>query len=139
VLCEPRAVYLLVNRDDFPQIVTTLANAGFVHDRVMDVECFRDGPEGKPSEAVHLLFAKEVLRPEHLLPLPEIRAVADPAGFQVVELESLLLMKLLSNRDKDRTHFRDLIGVRLVNNESINIMPPVLCSRLQGILDTPMG
>ena len=36
---------------------------------------FRDGPEGKPSEAVHLLFAGEKTRPDHLLPAPEIQTV----------------------------------------------------------------
>ena len=57
----------------------------------------RDGPEGKPSEAVHLLFAGEKTRPDHLLPAPEIQTVNDPANFPVIALESLLLMKLVSN------------------------------------------
>ena len=43
-----------------------------VRDEVMDVVMFRDGPEGKPSEAVHLLFAGEKTRPDHHVVAPEI-------------------------------------------------------------------
>jgi hypothetical protein len=46
-------------------------------------------------------------------------------------------MELLSNRDKDRTHIRDLIGVGLINRSWVAKMPPILAERLQGILDTP--
>jgi hypothetical protein len=46
-------------------------------------------------------------------------------------------MKLLSNRDKHRTHVRDLIGVGLVDRRWLAKRPPVLAERLQGILDTP--
>jgi hypothetical protein len=37
------------------------------------------------------------------LPAPEIQTVNDPADFRVIALESLVEMKLMSNRDKDRT------------------------------------
>jgi hypothetical protein len=46
-------------------------------------------------------------------------------------------MKLLSNRDKDRTHVRDLIGVGLIDRNWLATLPPLLAERLQGILDTP--
>jgi hypothetical protein len=46
-------------------------------------------------------------------------------------------MKLLSNRDKDRTHVRDLVGVGLVDRSWLAVLPPVLAERLAGILDTP--
>src|SRR5207248_9354550 len=110
-----RDVDLLVRRTDLPDVAAGLERVGFVGDELLDVVMFRDGPEGKPSEAVHLLFAGEKTRPDHLLPAPEIQTVEDAANFRVVTLESLLLMKLMSNRDKDRTHVRDLIGVGLVD------------------------
>src|SRR6185295_7801408 len=50
-----RDVDLLVRRDDLPAITAALEQAGFVRDEVLDVVMFRDGTEGKPSEAVHLL------------------------------------------------------------------------------------
>jgi len=46
-------------------------------------------------------------------------------------------MKLLSNRDKDRTQVRDLVGVGLIDGSWLAKLPPVLAERLQAILDTP--
>src|SRR4029079_4191649 len=99
-----RDVDLLVRRDDLPAITAALEQAGFVHGEVMDVVMFRDGEQGKPSEAIHLLFAGEKVRPEHSLTTPEITTVQDPANFRVLTLESLVEMKLLSNRRKDQVH-----------------------------------
>ena len=55
------------------------------------------------------------------------------------ELDSLVVLKLLSNRDKDRTHLRDLIGVGLVDASWLDKVPPELADRLKQILDTPEG
>ena len=100
---------------------------------------FRDGAEGKPSEAIHLLFSGEKTRPSDLLPAPEIQTVDDPAKFRVITLESLVVMKLMSNRDKDRTHLRDMLGVGLVDASWLPKLPPQLAERLKDILDTPDG
>src|SRR5260370_23894566 len=97
-----RDIDLLVRRSDLPAITAALEQAGFVHDELLDVVMFRDGPAGKPSEAVHLLFSGEKTRPDHLLPAPEIQTVEDPAQFHVITLESLIAMKLMSNRLKDK-------------------------------------
>jgi hypothetical protein len=53
------------------------------------------------------------------------------------QLEALVQMKLLSNRDKDRTHVRDLIGVGLIDRNWLGALPPVLAERLARILETP--
>src|SRR5271170_6410473 len=89
-----RDIDILVRRSDLPTITTALEQAGFVRDELLDVIMFRDGDEGKPSEAVHLLFAGEKVRPDHHLPAPDIQTVSDPANFPVIALESLVLMKL---------------------------------------------
>src|SRR4051812_22169791 len=99
-----RDVDLLVRRDDLPAITNVLQQAGFVPGTLLDVVMFRDGEEGKPSEAVHLLFSGERTRPDHLLPAPEIETVDDPDNFRVVTLDSLVLMKLMWNRNIDCTH-----------------------------------
>lgn len=132
-----RDVDILVRREDLPAVRTALENAGFVGDELLDVVMFRDGPAGKPSEAVHLLFAGEKTRPDHLLPAPAIETVDDPANFRVISLESLVTMKLMSNRDKDRMHLRDLTGVGLIDASWLPRLPPELAARLQHILDTP--
>jgi len=132
-----RDIDLLIRRADLPLISAALEQAGFVRTDVLGATVFLDGPNAKPSESVHLLFAGEKVRAEHPLPSPPLTAADDPAGFRVITLEALVHMKLLSNRDKDRTHIRDLIGVGLIDRSWIAKLPPVLAERLQGILDTP--
>ena len=132
-----RDIDLLVRRSDLDAITVALEQAGFVAGVVFDVVLFRDGEEGKPSEAIHLLFAGEKTRSDHLFPAPEIETANDPADFPVIALESLVAMKLLSNRDKDRTHVRDLIGVGLIDATWPGKLPAPLAERLQHILDTP--
>ncbi len=134
-----RDVDLLVQRSDLPAITDALVQAGFVRDELLDVIMFRDGPEGKPSEAIHLLFSGEKTRPDHLLPAPKIQTVQDPANFHVIALDSLVEMKLMSNRDKDRMHLRDLIAVGLIDRSWLAKLPPELAGRLKPILDTPDG
>ena len=134
-----RDIDLLVRRSDFPAIKGALEQAGFVADELLDVVMFRDGPEGKPSEAVHLLFAGEKTRLDHPLPAPEIQTVNDPANFRVITLESLVTLKLLSNRRKDQVHVDDLIGVGLIDQSWLTKVPAELKDRLQKILDTPDG
>jgi len=132
-----RDVDLLVRRDDLPAITNVLQQAGFVPGTLLDVVMFRDGEEGKPSEAVHLLFSGERTRPDHLLPAPEIETVDDPDNFRVVTLDSLVLMKLMSNRRKDQVHVEDLINVGLIDASWLSKLPPELAARLKQILDTP--
>ena len=132
-----RDVDLLVRRDDLPAITATLEAAGFVGGELLDVIMFRDGVDGKPSEAIHLLFAGERTRPDHLLPAPKIETVDDPEKFRVIVLESLVEMKLMSNRRKDQVHLLDMIGVGLIDASWIAKYPPELAKRLKHILDTP--
>jgi hypothetical protein len=134
-----RDVDLLVRRSDLPAITAALEQAGFVHDELLDVVMFRDGVTGKPSEAVHLLFSGEKTRADHTLAAPDIQTVDNLADYRVITLESLVIMKLMSNRDKDRMHLRDLIGVGLIDESSLSKLPPVLSDRLKQILDTPDG
>jgi hypothetical protein len=134
-----RDVDLLVCRSDLPAITAAMEQAGFVRDEVLNVIMFRDGVEGKPSEAVHLLFAGEKTRPADELPAPEIRTVDNPENYRVITLESLVEMKLTSNRDKDRMHLRDMLAVHLIDSSWLTKLPPELAERLQHILDTPDG
>ena len=134
-----RDVDILVRRDDLPAVTAALEAAGFVRDEVMDVVMFRDGPEGKPSEAVHLLFAGEKTRPDHHVVAPEIRSVNDPGNFKVITLESLVLMKLMSNCRKDHVHLDDLIRLGLVDQSWLPRLPTELAVRLKQLLDTPQA
>jgi hypothetical protein len=48
-------------------------------------------------------------------------------------------MKLTSNRDKDRMHLRDMLGVGLIDATWPARYPPELAVRLQHLIDTPDG
>jgi len=132
-----RDIDLLVRRGDLPAITAALQRAGFVRHELLNVVMFRDGQEGKPSEAIHLVFAGEKSRPDHLRPAPEIQTVKDPADFPVIALESLILMKLMSNRRKDQVHIQDMIAVGLIDRSWLTKLPPDLAERLKQLLDAP--
>jgi hypothetical protein len=130
---------LLVRRSDLSAITAVLQLAGFVRDELLEVVMFRDGAMGKPREAIRLLFTGEKIRPDHVLPAPEIKTVKDPANFHVIALEFLVMMKLTSNRLKDRVHLRDMIDAGLIGASWLTRLPPELAERLKQILDTPDG
>lgn len=134
-----RDVDLLIRREDLPAVTAAMQTAGFVPERSFGVTMFLDGPDAKPSESIHLRFAGESVREGDSIAAPTIDTVDDPAGFRVLELASLVQMKLTAHRDKDRTHLRDMIGVGLVDRSWLAKLPPPLAERLQAILDTPDG
>ena len=134
-----RDVDILVRRADFPAAKATLEAAGFVYHHLLDVDVFIDGPEGKPSEGLHLLFAGEKVRSEDEHPCPDLDESERAAEFQVVTLFALVRMELTSWRNKNRMHLRDMIGVGLIDASWPSRLPPPLADRLQQLLDNPNG
>jgi hypothetical protein len=132
-------VDLLLYREDLPVATAAFEKAGFLRAYVDDVITFLDSPGAKPSEGFHLLFAKEKARREYPLPNPDITTVDDTAGFRVIALAELVIMKLLAHRLKDKVHIRDMIDVGLIDRTWLAKVPPVLSDRLQAILDNPEG
>ncbi len=116
-----------------------LEAAGFIYHHVFGVDTFIDGPEGKPSGGVHILFAGEKVGRGDEYPLPDLDESERAVEFQVANLEALVRMKLIAWRDKDRTHLRDLIGVGLLDATWPARLPPPLGERLQQLLDDPNG
>src|SRR5439155_23319384 len=110
-----RDVDLLVRRSDLPAARAALEAAGFIYYQLLDVDMFIDGPQGRPSEAVHILFAGEKVKPEYEHASPDLDESERAAEFQVTSLEALTRMKLIAWRDQDRTHLRDMIGVGLIH------------------------
>lgn len=134
-----RDVDLLVRRADFAAVRKALESAGFVYHHVWDVDVFIDGPQGKPSAGVHLLFAGEKVRGEDEHPCPDLDESERAAEFHVVSLLALVRMKLVSWRLKDRVHLLDMIGVGLIDATWPARLPPPLGDRLQQLLDHPNG
>jgi hypothetical protein len=134
-----RDVDILIRRTDFPAARDCLEAAGFIYYEVLNVDTFVDGPQGKPSAGIHLLYAGEKVRRDDEHKLPEIEESERASEFQVVKLEALLLMKLTSFRLKDRVHILDMIGVGLLDATWPARMPATLGARLQQLLDDPNG
>jgi hypothetical protein len=134
-----RDVDILIRRSDLDAVKAALEPAGFIYARTFGVDMFIDGPDGRPTSAVHLLFASEILREGDLVTTPDVTDSEMGPEFRVVNLESLVRMKLTSYRDKDRTHLRDLVGVGQIDSTWPARYPPELASRLQTLLDNPDG
>ena len=114
VVRQTRDVDILVRRSDLSAIIPAMAAADCHYAEVMGIHVFVDGPQGKRGDGVHLLFAEEKVRPDYPHASPDVTASIAGEQYRIVDLEPLVRMKLMSNRDKDRTHIRDLIEVGLV-------------------------
>ena len=132
-------VDILVRRADFPAVKAALEAVGFIYHYVMDVDLFIDGPQGRPSAGVHLLFAGEPVKPGEEHASPALEASERAAEFQVVSLDSIVRMKLIAWRLKDRVHLLDLIGVGQIDATWPARFPAPLGARLQELLDNPNG
>ena len=134
-----RDVDLLIRRGDLAATRAALEAVGFVYHQLLDIDLFIDGPQGKPSAGVHLLFAGEKVRADDEHSLPDLDDTERAAEFQVASLAALVRMKLIAWRDKDRMHLRDLLDVGQIDPTWPVRFPPPLSERLQQLLDDPRG
>jgi len=132
-----RDVDILLRRGDLERATAALAAAGFVPAISFGVTMFLDGPNAKPSESIHIVFAGEKVQDNYTLPAPDVAEAERPTTFSVLGLESLVRMKLTSFRLKDRVHIQDLIAVGLIDRSWLNRFPAELADRLRELLDNP--
>jgi hypothetical protein len=128
-------VDLLLRCQDLPAARAAAAAVALDYFEVMGVGMFLERSDPNPRKGVHLLWAGEKVRPENLLPSPTLdeRVTLEP-GKVVVSLAGLVRMKLMSNRDQDRVHLRDLIDVGLVQRDQLAALPEELAKRLNALL-----
>lgn len=128
-------VDILLRRADLPGARAAAASVTLDYFEVMGVGMFLERSDPNPRKGVHLLWAGEKVRPEYPLPSPAVeeRAMLEP-GKYVISLPGLVRMKLMSNRDQDRVHLRDLIDVDLIDRALLQALPPELASRLDALL-----
>jgi hypothetical protein len=100
---------------------------------------FLDGASGRARDAVHVVFAREKVKPEYTQSAPDVTEAEQAPSFRLVRFESLVRMKLTSFRDRDRVHLRDLVDVGLVDASWLARLPAELAVRLRQILDSPEG
>jgi hypothetical protein len=138
-------VDILLRREDMERAKAALESVGFIHRRVASLgkaaamDVFLDGPDAKVRDAIHILWAGEKAVPDAIESTPELGLTEVGDGFNLIPLEDLVRMKLISYRDKDRMHLRDLASVGLIDETWPTRFPATLAERLQGILDDPEG
>lgn len=134
-----RDVDILIRRADFDAARAAMEAAGFTFGSPFGVDLFVDGPETKASEGVHLLYSGERVQPTDAVPTPDLSETTQDEHFQVVTLEALVRMKLVSYRRKDQVHLQDMLRVGLIDATWPAKFPPPLDERLRAILADPEG
>jgi hypothetical protein len=133
-------VDILLDRRDLARAIEAMAAARFIHREVNGVDLFLDGPQAGPRDAVHVVFAGELVRSGDPLPTPGLeQSVRFDAALQTVTLDALVRMKLTSYRRKDQVHLLDMIAVGLVDQRTLASLPAVLAQRLRQLLEQPEG
>jgi hypothetical protein len=132
-------VDILLRQEDDERATIALAKHGFLRERVFDVTMFLDGPDGKPSQAVHVIWANQRVKADYVSPAPDPEKSYDINGKRIVDLVELVRMKLLSNRRKDQVHVLDMIGVGLIDASWPDQFESPLNERLQMLIDDPDG
>jgi hypothetical protein len=128
-------VDLAVNRDDLPRIADAVRPLGLVHRHVAGVDMLVDAESPKARSAVHLLFAGEKVRDADVEPVP---ALSEPGidsedGVLVTSVASIVRMKLISFRQRDKTHIIDMDSVGLITPEIQAGLPEALRERLERV------
>lgn len=132
-------VDILVRRCDFAAVKLALEAVGFEYHHVWDVDCFIDGPNGSPRDAIHLIYAGEKVNPNYPMASADVSEVVLAEDYAVISLEALVRMKLNSYRRKDQVHLLDLLSVGLIDATWLSRLIPEHSERLQRLLDDPDG
>lgn len=132
-------VDVLIRHRDLERVKAALISVGFVYKHSPGIDMFVDGPDAKARDAIHIVFAGEKVRPEHLSAAPDVDASELGPDYRTIELEPLVRMKLNAFRLKDQVHLLDMIGVGLIDESWPARFEPELAARLQQLLDNPDG
>ena len=132
-------VDILIRRSNFAAAQSALEAAGFVYRHTAGLDVFLDGPNAKIRDAVHIVFAGEMVRAGEALANPDTNESEAAEHFRILSLEALVRIKLTAFRDKDRVHLRDMIDVGLIDATWLTRLPAVLAERLKSLIETPNG
>lgn len=128
-------VDLLVRKEDLPRVRAAARRCNMEYMEVIGVGMLLEDSDPNPKKAVHLLWAGEKVRPEYLLPTPDVAdAQILPPGLPVVDLIDLVCMKLQANRRHDLVHLVDMIEVGLIDRVMQSQLPAELAERLGELL-----
>lgn len=127
-------VDVLARRSDLAEMRDALLEIGLIQTDVLGVTIFVERENPSPKRGLHVVIANEIIRPHYRHPAPDVGArVTNIAPYPVVDLPSLVAMKLQSFRPIDQAHIVDLKGVGLITPELIAALPNDLRERMSQI------
>jgi hypothetical protein len=130
-------VDLLLRRADVTRAAAALAPLGLISIEVLNLPIFVEADDPFPSQGVHIVLANEPVRVNDRRPAPDLSQVERSAsGFLVLDLFSLVMMKLGAYRRIDQVHMEDLLRLGLIDAELAARLPDDLLQRLREIRDT---
>jgi hypothetical protein len=132
-------VDVLLNRVDLEAAKVALSRSAFIYAYAEGRDAFLDTPEARVRDSVRVVYAGEQVKPDDLLPAPDVHDSEVVDGTRVVRLEALVGMKLTSYRRIDRVHLRDMLEVGLVDETWPDRFPAPLAERLRTLLADPEG
>ncbi len=86
-------VDILLRRDDLDRARAALEGAGFVYRHAAGIDLFLDGPEAKARDVVHLVFAREKIRPDYPEAAPDVTEAEPTDTFRLLGLEALVMWR----------------------------------------------
>lgn len=134
-----RDVDVLIRPEDLPAVIAAMTNAGFHYRQTTGLDMFVEEPNASARDAVHIVLAGQMVKPDDLEPNPNIEPLETADGFSTIPLLSLVRMKLNAFRRKDQVHILDMIELGMIGEKTLTRLPDVLASRLQTLLDDPDG
>ena len=132
-----RDVDLLIRRADLDRARAALEPAGFHYLNLAGLDLFLDGVTGSPREAIHILFAGEMVRPEEPSANPDVTESQESKDFRVLTLEALIRIKLTAFRRKDQVHLLDMLELGLIDATWCARLSPILSDRLRLLIENP--
>jgi hypothetical protein len=129
-----RDVDIAVDRSDLERIERAAESFGFRYRHVAGGDMLVSAENPKAKSAVRLVFIREKVRPQDLLPIPDFsEPTRTVEGFLLAPVLELVRMKLTSFRLKDKTHIIDMDSVGLITPEIEAALPDVLRERLEKV------
>lgn len=128
-------VDFLVERADLDRIANSLCHDGWIHQVLNGWHTFAESANVRFPSRTRLVFANELFRPDNLLPTPRVSESRRLDGICVIDLETLIRMKLTAFRTIDRVHLDDLLSVELFDPSWSDRFPAELASRLDAVFE----
>ncbi|MGE3182093.1 MAG: hypothetical protein AB7N71_10715 [Phycisphaerae bacterium] len=129
-------VDILLRREDLDAAGRAVMLANFEPTFVGSLPVFLEADDPRPSRGVHVLIANEKVHADEPRVAPDpANAVRSERGYPVVDLQTLVRMKLDAFRLHDQVHLEDLFGAGLITAELTTHLEPDQLERLRQVCD----